>query len=400
MSALEEATSVALRIPSLTLTEVERTLADAIRSVADLRLSELENHVLADDGSELRPVFDALNREGILRANIPSRFGGDLDADLPSARRYCIIREALAEFSSVGDEIYVAHNLGLYPVLRWGWSEECVAAARKGCAGEYIFAFALTEPSAGSDPNGIECTAIPNGNGWTLNGRKRFISNAPGADAYVVFAHTGRPGLGRARTSAFLVLKSDLGFGEGVHLRMTAAHPIGEIWFDDLRIGQDRLLGQTGDGMMIALETLRIFRVSVAAQALGWMARARGLALDRANERYTFGRRLVEHYPIRRKIAEINRDLLGGRALVLLAASLADSSGGHDKGLSSSAAKTFVTEAAFRAAFETQQIWGAEGLVLGSRPESLLRETRQAITYEGPSEIQRKIIARRLGVDV
>jgi len=402
MSVLRDATAAALSIPPISLGKAEQALAESIRAVAHDRFADLEASFSLGDGAELRPIFDALCEEGILKLNLPVRLGGELDAPLPTALQLCLIRESLARFSSVADEIYVAHNLGLYPVMRWGTSNECVAAAEQGCNGGMIFGYALTERGAGSDPSGVRTTVRRSGDGWRLSGEKRFISNAPGADAYVVFAKV--EGTEEQRSShgmcAFLVLRTDPGFQMGAHLQMTAPHPIGEISFDEVPLSQGRLLGEPGDGMMIALQTLHIFRVSVAAQAVGWIQRACDLAQRRSLERHTFGRPLADHYGIRRKLAGMGRDVLAGRALVRVAASLADGNGSADTGLSSSVAKAFVTEAAFRAAFEAQQIWGAEGLVVGHPAQALLRETRQAITYEGPSEIQRKIIARRLGVDV
>jgi alkylation response protein AidB-like acyl-CoA dehydrogenase len=385
--------------PGLALSAAEEALAEHLSAVARDRLLPIEQAHTLDDGSELRPLFDALSAEGVLGLNVPMRFGGELDEPLPTARRLCLIRQALARHSSVGDEVYVAHNLGLYPVLRWGTSDACASAAEQGCDGRSIFAYALTEPAAGADPSALEATARSDGDGWVLSGTKRFISNAPGADAYVVFAKTD-PERGGRGISAFLVLRDDGGFEPGRHLAMTAPHPIGEIMLRDCRLTADRLIGQRGEGMHIALETLRIFRVSVAAQAVGWIERACDLARERAPTRVTFGRPLAEHRGIRRKLADMGGDALAAHALVRLASGLADAGASVDTGLSSSAAKAFATEAAFRAAYETQQIWGAEGLVVGHPAQALLRETRQAITYEGQSEIQRKIIARRLGMDV
>jgi alkylation response protein AidB-like acyl-CoA dehydrogenase len=336
---------------------------------------------------------------GILTANMPTRIGGGLDHELPTARRFAIIRRGLTRYSSIGDELYVAHNLGLYPALRWGESPEVREWVAKGVRGEALFAYAMTEAAAGSDPAGMLTTAQRDGDTWVLNGSKRFITNAPDADAYTVFAKTDADQGGRG-ISAFLVLRSDRGMKPGALIGMSAPHPIGELIFDDCHLPASRMLGPLNAGLFIGLETLRIFRISVAAQAVGWIERALELAAPRVKSRRTFGQRLVDHVGIQEKLARVTARLEASNALVLIAATLADDGDSDTAAKFSSVAKAYCTEAAFEAAFEAQQIWGAEGLVAGHPLEALVRETRQAIMYEGPSEIQRRIVGRRLGLDL
>lgn len=345
-------------------------------------------------------MLSAMAQEGILAANMPARLGGSLAADLPTARLFAIIRRGLTRHSSIGDELYVAHNLGLYPALRWGDSAEVRDWVGKGVRGDALFAYAMTEAAAGSDPAGMQTTAHLDGDSWILRGSKRFITNAPDADAYTVFAKTD-PEQGGRGISAFLVLRTDRGLKPGPLIGMSAPHPIGELTFDDCSIPRTRLLGPLNTGLSIGLETLRIFRISVAAQGVGWIERAIELALERARSRETFGRPLIDHVGIQEKLARMTSRLHASNALVLIAAALADEGDDDDAAAKfSSVAKAYCTEAAFEAAFEAQQIWGAEGLILGHPLDELLRETRQAIMYEGPSEIQRLIVGRRLGLKV
>lgn len=394
------------QLPDSPLEHLVSTTADEDRLLAlaselsETQLAPLERASASKD-AVCWEMLAAMADGGILAANIPERFGGALAADLPTARRYAIIRRGLTRHSSIGDELYVAHNLGLYPVMRWGNSEEALAWVNRGSRGDALFGYAMTEVGAGSDPAGMSTLADPDGEGWILNGTKRFITNAPDADAYTVFAKTDAARGGRG-VSAFLVLRTDPGFRAGAPIHMSAPHPIGELIFKDLVVPPGRLLGEVGTGLAIGLETLRIFRISVAAQGVGWIERALTHAVPRARERQTYGRHLIDHAGIQAKLARLESRLQAANALVMMAAALADDpdADANTAAQLSSIAKAYCTEAAFEAAFEAQQIWGAEGLVRGHPLEELLRETRQAIMYEGPSEIQRRIVGRRLGLKV
>lgn len=340
-------------------------------------------------------LLEAMAGTGLLGAPLPNRFGGG-GGDTPSAMSLVLIRQAIPRHCTLADELFVGHHLGVYPILLSGSDELKDRYVPSAVRGEKLFGFALSEPSAGSDAAAITTTAVKDGDFYVLNGHKRWITNAPDADCYVVFAKTD-PDSGGRGISAFVVERDDVGLRPGPRIPMTAPHPLGDLRFDDCRIPADRLVGEEGQGMRIALDTLYVFRPSVGAQAVGWSERAFTMARAYALERRTFGRRLIDHQMIGFKLADMFAKIEIAEGLVRRAARLADA--GEDPSAVGSMAKVYATEAAVEVVYEAQQIVGAASLVRDSPLERLGREAREATLYEGPSEIQRMIIARRVLAD-
>ena len=264
-------------------------------------------------------------------------------------------------------------------------------------SGKAIAAFALTEPEAGSDVSSIQTTATRDGEGYVIRGRKCFISNAGIADFYTVFARTGTRGDGRAELSAFIVGARMPGFRVRERTRLIAAHPIGEIEFEDLRVPAEDRIGAEGDGFKLAMMTMDMFRASVGAAACGMARRALDEAVHHAKTRRQFGVSLSLHQLIQEKLAVMQTDTDASRLLVYRAAHLKDS-GAEQSTLTRAAseAKLYATEAAQRIVDEAVQIHGGYGLVRGSVVERLYRDVRALRIYEGTSEIQKLIIAREL----
>ena len=226
-----------------------------------------------------------------------------------------------------------------------------------------------------------------------LNGAKRFISNAPVASLYVVFARTG-PAPGKKGLSAFVVPSDAPGLA-GAAMHTLAPHVIGELSFEDCRIPVDHRLGAEGDGWRVAMGTLDVFRASVGAQAVGLGQAGLDLALKHARRRTQFGQPIAKFQAVQLKLADMATELRAARLLVYSAARLRDS--GVDRvTLESAMAKLFATEVAHRVVDEAVQIHGGAGVLRGSPIERLYREVRAPRIYEGTSEIQRLIIARQL----
>lgn len=307
----------------------------------------------------------------------------------------CLIREALAYSSALADLAFVMQGLGTYAIARAAPDHVRDFWLSRALDGKAIAAFALTEPEAGSDVAAIQTTARRDGETYVIDGRKRFISNAGIADFYTVFARTGTRADGRAELSAFVVGSKMQGFTVVERTPLIASHPIGEIAFDGCRVPAEDMVGNEGDGFLLAMETLDTFRASVGAAACGMARRALDEAVRYASSRKQFGRALAEHQLVQEKLADMVTELDAARLLVYRAAYLKDTGKGRVT-REASEAKLFATEAAGRIIDHAVQIHGGVGLVRGNIVEQLYRDVRALRIYEGTSEIQKLIIANQL----
>jgi acyl-CoA dehydrogenase len=310
-------------------------------------------------------------------------------------RAFCIIREALSYSSSLADLAFVIQGLGTYAIslsatehVRDFW----LARARTGKA---IAAFALTEPEAGSDVAGLKTVARQEDDAYSIDGRKRFISNAGVADFYTVFARTGARNDGRPEISAFIVSARMPGLTVSEKTRMIAPHPIGELEFKNCKVPAEDMIGEPGDGLRLSLQTLDMFRASVGAAACGLARRALDESLLHAKSREQFGKPLVGHQLVQGKLSDMITSLDAARLLVYRAAYLKDT-GASASTREASQAKLFATEAAGEIIDQAVQIHGGTGLVHGTVVERLYRDARALRIYEGTSEIQKLIIANQL----
>jgi alkylation response protein AidB-like acyl-CoA dehydrogenase len=334
----------------------------------------------------------ALGREGLFPRLVPRAYGGSLEGPFRSVT-LCLIREELARTCAPAEELFAIQGLGSHPILLAGTEAQKSRWLPPLARGEAVPAFALTEPDAGSDAGALTTRAERRADHWALTGVKRFISNAPVASLYVVFARTG-PAPGTKGVSAFVVPKGAPGL-TGAPMRTLAPHVIGELRFEDCRIPLDHQLGADGEGWRLAMQTLDVFRASVGAQAVGLGQAALDLALAHARRRTQFGQPIAQFQAIQAKLADMATELRAARLLVYSAARLRDS-GAARVTLESAMAKLFATEVAHRVVDHAVQIHGGAGVLRGSPIERLYREVRAPRIYEGTSEIQRLIIAREL----
>lgn len=346
----------------------------------------------ADVDARFRQLLSLLAQADLLRYSVARGDGAPLDA-----RSLCVVREALAYHSPLADLAFVMQGLGTYALslaanehVRDFWLE-------RARAGKSVAAFALTEPEAGSDVSNVQTTAARDAEGYLISGRKCFISNAGLADFYTVFARTGTRGDGRAELSAFIVGARMPGLRVVARTPMSAAHPIGEIEFADVRVPEEDRLGDEGQGFRLAMLTMDMFRASVGAAACGMARRALDEAIHHAKTRRQFGVTLAMHQLIQEKLAVMQTELDAARLLVYRAAFLKDGGAtGPAMTRAASQAKLYATEAAQRVVDEAVQIHGGYGLVRGHTVERLYRDVRALRIYEGTSEIQKLIIAREL----
>lgn len=372
-----------------TLSAHHRELVERVETLAREKLAAIERE-WGERSSTCPELVQVMAENDLFAFNIPVKYGGKGGLD-DYCTTVCLIREALATYSTAADLVFATQGLGTCAIVMHGTEAQKSRYLPDLVRGRRLFAFGLTEPEAGSDVASLQTSARRDGDHWILNGQKMFISNAPDADVYVVFARTD-PDAGTRGVSAFIVEKGTPGFTPRGDLELSAPHAIGYLDFNDCRVPAENMLGEPGHGFRIALSTLDIYRPSVGAAAVGMATRALRLAREYARQRVTFGKPLVEHQSIQFKLADMWIQIQAARNLVYRAAWLKDQ--GHRISREASMAKLFATEAAVKVVYEAQQIFGGRGVIRGQEIERLAREVRPMTIYEGASEIQRLIIAR------
>jgi len=372
------------------LTAAQQEYAEQVRETARRHLVPLAGQ---SGGRVNRPLLAAMGQLGLLRG----LFGGQpgqppRDA---AALQLCLLRESLAQVSGEAETALALQGLGSYPILQSGPPALAARWIPEVICGQAVAAFALSEPGAGSDAAALALSAQPDGAGWRLTGEKTWISNAPDADVYTVFART-TPDAGARGVTAFAVAGDSPGL-TGEHLEMISPHPIGSLTFDGVRVERAELLGQPDRGFRVAMRTLDLFRPSVGAFAVGMAQAALDATICHVRERQVFGAPLARQQAVAHQIADMATDLAAARLLVYAAAAAYDSAAEPQlQSRRSAMAKLFATEAAQRIVDGCVQLHGARGLQRGHLLEHLYRDVRSLRIYEGASEIQRSIIARDL----
>ena len=333
-----------------------------------------------------RPLVRALGEHGLLERVLPSEGEG-------SAVELCLLREGLAHGCTEAETALALQGLGGYPILRSARPEVRDYWIPKLAAGEAVAAFALSEPEAGSDAAALALRAERDGDGFRLTGTKTWISNAPEADVYTVFARTTEDAGARGVT-AFAVPRESEGLS-GEALQLLSPHPIGRLELDGVFAGPEQLLGEVDAGFRVAMETLDLFRPSVGGFAVGMAQAALDAAVSHASRREAFGKPLKELQAVGHQLAEVATRVQAARLLVYDAAFAYDA-GVRPVRQASAMAKLFATETAQQAVDVAIQVHGARALEQGHLLEHLYREVRAPRIYEGASEVQREIIAREL----
>ncbi|GAC1481502.1 MAG: acyl-CoA dehydrogenase family protein [Candidatus Dormibacteria bacterium] len=355
-----------------------------------LRLAEMGRAGV--EGRVNRPLIRAIGDAGLLPRLFPRRAGGSRDRDV-LAVDLCTVREALACVSTEVENAVAIQTLGGYPIVLSGADEAVSRWVTPIARGEAVAAFALTEPGAGSDVGALELRAERDGWGFRLSGTKVYISNAPDADVYTMFART-TPGSGTRGITAFIVNGDAQGL-RGTPLELLSSHPIGRLELDGVFVPGDQVLSEVDHGFKLAMRTLDLFRPSVGASVVGLAQSALDAAVAHADTRNAFGRPIREFQAVSHQLAEMATRLEAARALVYAAAAAYDA-GEPRVARRCAMAKLFATETAQQVVDMAIQVHGAVALERGHLLEHLYREVRAPRIYEGTSEIQREIIARDL----
>ncbi|HET8672640.1 MAG TPA: acyl-CoA dehydrogenase family protein [Thermoleophilaceae bacterium] len=344
------------------------------------------------EGEVNRPLVHALGEHGLLGRVFPST-SGRFDPQSVSALQLCLIREALACECTEAETAFALQGLGAYPILLAGRPELVARWIADVAAGRAVAAFALTEPDAGTDVSSLELRAERADGGFRLSGVKTYISNAPDADVYSLFARTATGG-GAKGVTAFAVPAGSEGLS-GTPIQLLAPHPIGRLELDGVFVSDEDVLGEVHAGFRVAMRTLDLFRPSVGAFAVGMAQAALELAVEHAGRRHAFGKPLREFQAVSHRLAEMAMRTQAARLLVASAARVYDRGEGRVT-KQAAMAKLFATETAQFVVDGAVQVHGAAALERGHPLEHLYREVRAPRIYEGTSEIQREIIAREL----
>jgi len=332
-----------------------------------------------------------LGSAGWLRHCVPARFGGASEAI--DSRTLCLVREALAYHDGLADFSFAMQGLGGGPRALAADADDALARQwlPRVATGAAIAAFALSEPSAGSDAAALAMTATRGGDGYALDGEKTWISNGGIADFYTTFARTG--GAGAKGVSAFVVPAEAPGLRVAERIDVIAPHPLARLAFEGVRVPAAARLGAEGDGFRLAMRTLDVFRASVGAAAVGFARRALDLAVAQANGRTMFGGTLADRDVARAKLGELATLVDGAALLVYRAAWLRDVRGARTT-VEAAMAKMSATEWGQQVIDGALQLHGARGVVAGAPIERLYREIRALRIYEGATEVQQMIVGK------
>ena len=373
------------------LTEEHLMIRDAARDFAQ---TELLPGVIDRDNKQEFPneLVKKMGDLGFLGIMVDPKYGGS-GMDTFS---YVLIMEELSKIDASASVIVSVNNsLVCYGIEQYGSEEQKQKYLTKLATGEYLGAFCLSEPEAGSDATSQRTTAIDMGDHYVLNGTKNWITNGGRSDVYLVIAQTDRD-KGHKGINVFIVEKGMDGFDIGpkedkLGIRGSDTHT---LQFNDVKVPKENRIGEDGFGFKFAMKTLSGGRIGIAAQALGIAYGAYELALKYSKERKAFGTEICNHQAIAFKLADMYTEITAARHLVMKAAWDKDQGNNYD--MSSAMAKVYASKVAMDQTVEAVQIHGGNGFVKEYHVERLMRDAKITQIYEGTSEIQKIVISRSL----
>ncbi|MEQ6123474.1 acyl-CoA dehydrogenase [Pseudotenacibaculum sp. MALMAid0570] len=371
------------------LTEEHLMIRDAARDFAQ---TELLPGVIERDEKQVFPneLVKKMGDLGFLGVMVDPKYGGS-GMDTIS---YVLIMEELSKIDASASVIVSVNNsLVCYGIEKYGSEEQKQKYLTKLATGEFVGAFCLSEPEAGSDATSQRTTAIDMGDHYLLNGTKNWITNGGRSDVYLVIAQTDRD-KGHRGINAFIVEKGMPGFDIGpkedkLGIRGSDTHT---LQFNDVKVPKENRIGEDGFGFKFAMKTLSGGRIGIASQALGIASGAYELALKYSKERKAFGTEICNHQAIAFKLADMATEIEAARLLVMKAA--CDKDLGNNYDMSSAMAKLYASKVAMEQTVEAVQIHGGNGFVKEYHVERLMRDAKITQIYEGTSEIQKIVISR------
>ncbi|KOO49740.1 acyl-CoA dehydrogenase [Viridibacillus arvi] len=363
------------------------------KMVRDFAQTEIAPKVESMENGEFpRDILAKMGELGLMGITTPEQYGG---ANMDFTSYIIAINELSRVSATIGVILSVHTSVVTNLILYFGNEEQKQKYVPKLASGQYLGAFCLTEPSAGSDAGSLKSKAVKDGNNYIINGSKVFITNGGEADVYIVFASTD-PTLGSKGISAFLVEKETEGLviGKDEHKMGLHGSRTVQLNFDNMIVPAENLLGQMGDGFKIAMANLDVGRIGIASQALGIAEAALEEAITYAQHRYQFGKPISNNQGVGFKLADMATAVEASRLLVYRAADLRTK--GLTCGKEASMAKLFASKTAVEVTTEAIQVFGGYGYTMDYPVERFFRDAKVTEIYEGTSEIQRLVISKHL----
>src|ERR1700760_4681911 len=373
------------------LPEDHRMIREAVREVCDARVAP--NAAEADETAEFpKASYDALRASDFHAPHTPEEYGGAGADALATA----IVIEEVARACASSSLIPAVNKLGTMPLILAASGELKQKYLTKVASGEAMFSYCLSEPEAGSDAASMTTRAVRDGDFWVLNGVKRWITNAGVSEFYTVFAVTD-PAKRSRGISAFVVERGDEGVSFGAPEKKLGikGSPTREVYFDNVRLPADRMIGAEGTGFATAMRTLDHTRVTIAAQAVGIAQGALDFALGYVKERKQFGKPVADFQGIQFMLADMGMKLEAARQLTYAAAGKSER-GDADLTYFGAAAKCFASDAAMEITTDAVQLLGGAGYTRDFPVERMMRDAKITQIYEGTNQIQRLVMARKM----
>ncbi|MEL9998762.1 MAG: acyl-CoA dehydrogenase [Thermoplasmata archaeon] len=375
----------------LFLSEEHQLIRNLARNFSEKHIAPINKKI--ENETIPKELYSELGKIGFTGVIIPQEYGG-AGFDTLS---YVIILEELARISpSVSVAMDVQNGLVEYPIYKWGNEDQKRKYLPKLCSGNYIGAYALTEPQAGSDAANIQLKAEKDGDEYVLNGNKFFITNANHANIFIVFGRTSKGQKRHEGITAFIVEKGLSGFkiGEDYKKLGVRGSSTAELLFEDVRVPKENILGEIGKGFYIAMNTLNMGRIGIGAQALGIAQASLEKSIEYMKQREAFGKKIGEFQGLQFQLSDIATRVEAARLLVYDAAMRADSNLPLIK--EASMAKYFASKVAMDASRFAVQVHGGYGFIEDFDVERFYRDAKITEIYEGTSEIQKLVIAREI----
>lgn len=366
-------------------------LRDAVRALVEAKIAPFAAAV-DEEARFPQEALDALVANDLHAVHVPEEYGG-AGAD---ALATVIVIEEVARACVSSSLIPAVNKLGSLPVILSGGEELKKKYLTPLAKGDAMFSYCLSEPEAGSDAAGMKTKAVRDGDHWILNGVKRWITNAGVSEYYTVMAVTD-PSKRSKGISAFVVEKSDEGVSFGAPEKKLGikGSPTREVYFDNVRIPADRMIGEEGTGFATAMKTLDHTRITIAAQALGVAQGALDYAKGYVQERKQFGKAIADFQGIQFMLADMSMKISAARALTYQAAA-ASERGDADLTYLGAAAKCFASDVAMEVTTDAVQLLGGYGYTRDYPVERMMRDAKITQIYEGTNQVQRIVMARNL----
>ncbi len=373
------------------LTEEQQMIKELAAKIAKEKIEPVAAEY-DENGKFPWEIVEVMAKSDLFRVFIPEEYDGFGGGIFEMA----IVVEELSKACGGISLAYAASGLGTIPIILFGTEEQKKKYLPRLAAGEILAAFALTEPDAGSDASAVKTRAVLEGDEYTINGTKQWITNGGEAFIYTVIAVTD-PNRGPRGVSAILIEKDTPGFDFGkkedkMGIRGSATR---ELIFQDCKVPKENLLGRDGGGFMVAMKTFDQSRPGVAAQAVGIAAGALEKAVAYSHERHQFGKPISSFQGLQFMLADMAIQVEAARALTYQAARTVDS-GARNVSKISAMAKVFASDVAMKVTVDAVQVFGGYGYMKEYPVEKMMRDAKITQIYEGTNQIQREVIALQL----